>query len=159
VREFLFTITKCLSSDTIKDGRNFENPLLRQQSINTNGTTSVNTASRDADFSTETEAVTVSHACGGILEDASGVDSVEEGLADVFVIGEDGVSVVRTVSIDVLDGGGGAVDDFDGHAIVTVFGLEAVAGFGKFTREGSTGDGATKELDAGVGELSEELSD
>jgi len=155
VREFLITRAKGGSSDSINNRTNFKNPFLRQQTVNTNRSSSVNSTSGDTNFSTKTEAITISHTGGGILEDTSRINSVEEGLALFFVVGENSISVVRTKLVDVLNSSVDVLDKFDSHAVVTIFSLEVSGLFGDLTREDGHGDRATEELDTGFSELLE----
>lgn len=64
-------------------------PLGGHETLNTDGATSVDTASANADLGAKTEAVAISETSAGVVEDAGRVDGAEEVVGGGLVLGDD----------------------------------------------------------------------
>ena len=78
--------------------------------------------SADSDFGAESKFASVAEAGGGIPEHTGGVDFQLELLRGLFVIGHDGVGVMRAIVIDMRNGGIEIVDNLHREDVVEIFG-------------------------------------
>lgn len=90
--------------------------LINRQALETNGATRVNLVGANTNFGAKAVAHTIGEASRGIPVDTSRVNAGHELLGLVLVRGEDGISMVRSVSVDVKDGLVDRADRLDGES-------------------------------------------
>ncbi len=81
-------------------------------------------AGTDPDFRSETVAETVRKTCRAVLVDTGGVHESHEFSRGIRIFRDDAVSVMRSVSVDMMDRFIDVIDYFDGKDIVQVLRLK-----------------------------------
>lgn len=80
-----------------------EDPLGREETLHPDGAAGVDAGGADAHLGAEPEAIAVGEAGRDIVEDAGGVDGVEEAVGGRLVLGDDDVRVRGAEAVDVVD--------------------------------------------------------
>lgn len=68
---------------------------------------------RDADFGTQTVFKSVCKTCGGIEHDRRRIDFAQESFGMLKIVGNDGIRVVRTIRVDMVNGFFQGVNDLN----------------------------------------------
>ena len=103
-----------------------EQVFVGHKAIESDRTAGVEFAGADAYLGTETIAETVREAGGAVAIDSCGVDHLHEAGGHGIITGQNGVCVVGTVAVDVVNGFLDIRDDFDGDDHIQVLRAEIV---------------------------------
>src|SRR3954470_18542278 len=81
---------------------------------------------RDADLDSKAELPAIGELRRGVVQHDSGVDLVQETFSGGWIVRDDGVGVVRTVGLDMVDGGVEPVHDAGCDDSIVIFGPPVV---------------------------------
>lgn len=104
-----------------------QDPFVDAQALQSDRSSGMRLSCRNTHFRAETVSLSIRKTSRCIPEYVCGRESSDERSCVVFGRGNDGIRVMRRMSVDVLDGGADGRDDLDSHFWAEVFRVE---GFG-----------------------------
>src|SRR4051794_34573559 len=107
-----------------------DDPLVGGQVVGAHRPAGVEFVGADADLGAQAVLAAVGEAGAGVDDDRGAVDAGGEALDGAGVGAEDRVGVMRTVVVDVVDGGVDRVDDFDADDVGEVLLVPVLVGGG-----------------------------